>query len=358
MHVIYSSTHLLHNTSDIEIEGQPFVTEEMPERAEILLKAVQAARLGPVIAPGDHGLAPILAVHDTGYVEFLRTAYDRNTQATGRPGPLVPWTFATRHTGRRPNSLRGLLGYYAFGWGSPILEGTWTAAYWSAQCALTAADRVLAGGHAAYALCRPPGHHAGRDLYGGFCYLNNAAIAARYVQAQFPHDLPGFGESGSQPDRSAPPRVAILDIDYHHGNGTQSIFYADPTVLYCSLHAHPDDDYPYYWGEAGERGEGPGEGLNRNWPLPQGIDDAGYLAVLDEALAAVHEFGPAALIVSAGQDVGLGDPSGGFAITPAGLQAIGRRIAALGLPAVIVQEGGYRLETLGENLLAFLSAWG
>jgi acetoin utilization deacetylase AcuC-like enzyme len=341
MHTVYSDRHKLHATDQVEVEGHPFVSEEVPARAEILLAAVEAAGLGPVVPPADHGLEPILAVHDADYVEFLRTVYSQSEAwpGGGGAGPVFTWTFATRHTGRKPKSWRGLLGYYAFGWGSPILEGTWTAAYWSAQCALTAADLVRGGERAAYALCRPPGHHAGRDLYGGFCYLNNAAIAARYLQ---------------------PGRVAILDIDYHHGNGTQAIFYGDATVLYCSLHAHPDDDYPYYWGEAGERGEGPGEGLNRNWPLAQRTDDAGYLAVLEEALAAIRAFEPVALVVSAGLDIAAGDPSGGFEITTAGLEEIGRRIAGLGaggVPTVIVQEGGYRLDTLGESAAAFLGAF-
>jgi len=339
MVTVYSEHHRLHNTDQVQVEGHPFITEEVPARAEILLAA--ARQVGPVIPPTDHGLLPLLAVHDSDYVKFLRSAYAESAavSAEAAPGPVFTWTFATRHTGRKPRSVRGLLGYYAFGWGSPILEGTWTAAYWSAQCALTAADLVRSGERAAYALCRPPGHHAARDLYGGFCYLNNAAIAARYLQ---------------------PGKIAILDIDYHHGNGTQAIFYADPTVLYCSLHAHPDDDYPYYWGEADECGEGPGEGFNRNWPLAQGMGDAGYLAALDEALVAIREFDPSALVVSAGFDVAGGDPAGGFKLTAAGLGEIGRRIAGLrpeGVPTVIVQEGGYCLETLGEGAVAFLSAF-
>jgi len=337
MVTVYSEQHRLHNTDQVQVEGHPFVTEEVPARAEILLAA--ARQVGPVIPPTDHGLEPILAVHDPDYVAFLRSAYAESEASSGEAGPVFAWTFATRHTGRKPQSVRGLLGYYAFGWGSPILEGTWPAAFWSAQCALTAADLVRGGERVAYALCRPPGHHAARDLYGGFCYLNNAAIAARYLQ---------------------PGKVAILDIDYHHGNGTQAIFYADPTVLYCSLHAHPDDDYPYYWGEAGERGEGPGEGLNRNWPLPQGVGDAGYLAVLDEALAVIRQFDPGALVVSAGFDIAAGDPAGGFNVTAGGLGKIGRRIAGLrreGVPTVVVQEGGYRLETLEEDALAFLSGF-
>jgi acetoin utilization deacetylase AcuC-like enzyme len=151
--------------------------------------------------------------------------------------------------------------------------------------------------------------------------------------------------------------VAVLDIDYHHGNGTQEIFYADPTVLYGSLHAHPDLEYPYYWGGADERGEGAGAGFNRNWPLPIGTDDAAYLSALDEALRAIRDFNPAALVVSAGFDIAAGDPWGGFSLTLDGLGEIGRRVASLGRPAVIVQEGGYRRETLGASAVAFLRAF-
>lgn len=337
MHIIYTDQHKQHATDDVRFEGHPFVTEEVPARAEIILDAVQAVRLGPVTAPTDHGIEPILAVHDGGFVDSLRTVYAEHAAYYRENGPVFAWTFATRDTRRKPKSFLGLLGYYAFSWGTPILEGTWEAAYWSAQCALSAADHVRTGEQAVYALCRPPGHHAAADLYGGFCYLNNAAIAARHLQP-----------SG---------RVAILDIDYHHGNGTQAIFYSDPSVLFCSLHAHPDDDYPYYWGEAGECGEGAGVGYNRNWPLPQGTDDARYLITLDAALAVIREFAPGYLVVSAGFDIVAGDPVGGFRVTTEGLREIGRRIAGLNLPTVIVQEGGYLLDTLGENAVAYLQAF-
>ena len=335
MQIIYAQQHKLHNTDAVEVEGNPFQTEELPVRAEIILEAVQSAQLGPVVAPTDHGLAPVLAVHDPGYVSFLRTAHAQSAAFLGEAGPVFTWTFAVRHAARKPKSVVGLKGYYAFGWGSPILEGTWQAAYWSAQCALTAADGLLAGQPVCYALCRPPGHHAAADLYGGFCYLNNAAIAARHLQRN--------GE-----------RVAILDVDYHHGNGTQLIFYDDPQVLYCSLHVHPDADYPYYWGETDELGEGPGRGANRNWPLPSGTDDAHYLEVLDEALSVVRAFMPQYLIVSAGFDTLEGDPAGGFHLTCAGLARVGGKIAALNLPTLIVQEGGYLLDTLGRAAVAFL----
>jgi acetoin utilization deacetylase AcuC-like enzyme len=193
---------------------------------------------------------------------------------------------------------------------------------------------VQGGEQAAYALCRPPGHHAGVDLYGGFCYLNNAAIVARHLGA----------------------RVAILDVDYHHGNGTQSIFYADPSVLYCSLHAHPDLDYPYYWGYADEMGQGEGRGTNRNYPLPLGISDEVYLATLKQALQDIHDFSPRFLVVSAGFDTVAGDPVGSFSLTTDGVAQVGEAIAGLSLPTVVLQEGGYLIERLGDDAVAFLGA--
>jgi acetoin utilization deacetylase AcuC-like enzyme len=337
MHIVYTERHKLHATEDVWVDGQPLIVEEVPARVEIILEAVRAANLGPVAAPTDHGMAPILAVHDAGFVEHLRTAYTENAAQLGEPATVLAGTFATRYAGPRPTSFRALVGYYAYGAGAPILAGTWEAAYWSAQCALSAADLVRAGERAAYALCRPPGHHAAQDLYGGFCYLNNVAIAARRLHSEG--------------------KVAILDIDYHHGNGTQAIFYTDPAVLYGSLHADPDRAYPYYWGYANERGAGPGEGTNYNWPLPRGTGDADYLATLDQALATIRRFKPRFCVVSVGYDTAVGDAVGGFNITTDGFRAIGEHIAGLGLPTLLVQEGGYRLDTLGENAVAFLKAF-
>lgn len=335
MHIIYTEQHKLHATDRLERDGRPFVTEEVPARAEIILRAVQAEQLGAVSAPVDHGPEPILAVHDPGYVDFLRSAYAEAAAQFKQVGPIFADYYAPRHSRRKPQGYAGLKGYYAFGSDDPILEGTWEAAYWSAQCTLTAADLVRAGGETTYALCRPPGHHAGVDFYGGYCYLNNAAIAARCLRA----------------------KVAILDIDYHHGHGTQEIFYSDPTVLTCSLHADPDDEYPYYWGGGDERGAGPSEGFNRNWPLPLGTDDATYLKALDEALAVIRDFDPQVFVVSAGFDIAAGDPVGGFNVTTEGLREVGKRIAGLRLPTIIVQEGGYLLEQLGESAAAFLHAF-
>jgi acetoin utilization deacetylase AcuC-like enzyme len=347
MYVVYSERHRLHDTVDVLAEGHPLNSFEVPARADAILGAVRDARLGPVIPPDDHGLDPIRAVHDAGYLEFLRTAYAESEACFGEAGPVMTWTFANRRAARRPNGFMGLKGYYAFGWGTPILAGTWQAAYWSAQCALTACDLVRSGERVAYALCRPPGHHAGPDLYGGYCYLNNAAIAARYLRDACTSSYPG----------PVKVRVAILDIDYHHGNGTQLIFYSDPAVSYCSLHAHPDEEYPYYWGDSGERGEGAGEGTNYNWPLPRGTGDERYLAALDEALDTIRRLSPRYLVVSVGFDTVGGDPEGGFCLTGEGLVEIARRTARLGLPAILVQEGGYLLDGLARNARLFLEAF-
>jgi acetoin utilization deacetylase AcuC-like enzyme len=229
MRNVYGLQHRLHDPANLIINGERYDSEDTPERVESILLSLQKPPFGPVCAPSDHGLLPILAVHNRDYLDYLQSAFQRSTDTYGPTLAVIPETFAPRGARRKPNNYHGLPGYYCFGVGTPVLEHTWEAAYWSAQCALTAADFVLAGDRAAYAVCRPPGHHAAACMYGGLCYLNNAAIAARHLQA------------GGQA------RIAILDIDYHHGNGTQEIFYADPSVLYCSLHAHPDDDYPYYW---------------------------------------------------------------------------------------------------------------
>jgi acetoin utilization deacetylase AcuC-like enzyme len=335
MKIFYSRQHFQHDPAGTLVDGNPFITEDVPSRLEVIREAILAAGLGPVLEPVDFGLEPIRHVHDPGYLDFLQNIYQVSAAEYGEEHPVIPETFAPRQARRRPKNPLFLKGVYAFGVGSPILAGTWTAAYWSAQCALSAADCIRQGAQVSYALCRPPGHHAGADLYGGFCYLNNAAIAARFLGG----------------------RIAILDIDYHHGNGTQEIFYRDPAVLYCSLHAHPDLDYPYYWGDTDETGADPATGLNRNWPLPLETGDELYLSTLDNALREIRDFAPWALVVSAGLDIVPGDPAGGFRISPAGLHRIAAAIHALGLPAVLIQEGGYRVETLGQNAVAFLSGF-
>jgi acetoin utilization deacetylase AcuC-like enzyme len=335
MKIYFSEHHRLNAPNGVMIYGQPFASEDVPERTENILSAWIENRPEAVLAPQDHGLEPILKAHDADFVSYLQNAYAEQRLHHGSEKPVFPDTFAIRPIRHKPNSVGGLKGFYCFSTDTPILAETWKAVYWSAQCALSAADSILGGEQSAYAVCRPPGHHAGRDFYGGFCYLNNAAIAALAL--------------GN--------KVAILDIDFHHGNGTQEIFYQNPEVLFCSLHVDPDHEYPYYWGGVQEHGEGKGEGFNFNWPLPKGIDDLAYLHTLEEALQVIRGFHPRYLVVSAGLDIAAGDPLGGFRITPDGVREIGQRIARLGLPTLIVQEGGYLLDRLGENALALLSAF-
>lgn len=291
----------------------------------------------------DFGIAPLAAVHDADYLAFLERAH-RDWTAAGRSGDAIGYSFPVVR--RRPLSFGRIdadLGAYSFDAATPIAAGTWRAAYWSAQCALTALDRLAQGGERhTFALCRPPGHHAGRDYMGGYCYLNNAAIAAREAQAR------GLGP------------VAILDIDYHHGNGTQDIFYADGDIFFASIHADPVTDYPFYWGHADERGEGAGEGSTLNIPLPRGTDGAAYRPALDRALGAIADRGARFLILSFGADTHSSDPISSFALERPDYVEFARAIAALGAlgaPTLVVMEGGYAVGELGINVAAFLSGF-
>ncbi|NIJ38270.1 acetoin utilization deacetylase AcuC-like enzyme [Sphingopyxis panaciterrae] len=288
----------------------------------------------------DFGMAPLLAVHDADYLSFLERAHGAWV-AAGRSGDAIGYTFPIRH--RRPldfGRIDAELGAYSYDAGTPVAAGTWQSAYWSAQGALTALDHLAASGDAhGFALCRPPGHHAGRDYMGGYCYLNNAAIAARAAGAQ------GLGP------------VAILDVDYHHGNGTQDIFYEDPGIFFASIHADPRTDYPFYWGHADETGAGEAMGSTLNLPLPRGTDGAAYVPALDRALDAISAWGARFLIVSFGADTHSSDPISSFALEREDYGVMAARIAALGVPTLIVMEGGYAVGDLGLNVAAFLAGF-
>lgn len=304
---------------------------EVPARFDAILDT-----LGPGEPARDFGLEPILDVHDADYVAFLREAHDL-WLAAGREGDAMGYVFPV--VARRTLDLDRIdakIGQYAMDASTPIAADTWRAAYGGAQAALTAMDAVLVGEAHAFALCRPPGHHCGADYMGGYCYLNNAAIVARAAQAR-----------GVR-------RVAILDVDYHHGNGTQDIFYRDGEVLFASIHADPKTDFPFYWGHADERGEGTGEGATRNLPLPRGTDWSGYEPALAEALDAVRAHGADLLVVSYGADTFAEDPISHFKLAREDYAAMGKKIAALGLPTLVVMEGGYAVDALGANVAAFL----
>jgi len=302
---------------------------ERPERADRILAALEERGAGQVLPPNPIPEDILTSVHDPGLIAFLQNIAPAWSERLGRERPAVSEVFALRPSPRPPRppgELFHQVGYYCFDVQTPVLPGTYAAALESARCALTAADLLLAGESRIYSLCRPPGHHAGRDYYGGYCYFNNAALAAVRL--------------------SAAGRPAILDLDFHHGNGTQDIFYSSPEVLYVSLHADPNVSYPYFSGYEDERGEGPGEGANRNICLPRGCGNARYLNGLEAAQGEIAAFRPDFLVVSLGVDPQEGDPVGDLGITDAGFTAVGRKLAELGLPLLLVQEGGYALDSL------------
>ncbi len=300
-----------------------------------------AERVGGLSPAEDFGRAPLERVHKSTYVDFLQTAHARWLES-GREGDAIAYTWPVVR--RRPLDLERIdaqLGLYSFDAGTPIASGTWQGAYWGGQTALTALQPLLAGeASAAFALCRPPGHHAGADYLGGYCYLNNAAIAARAAT-----------DAGHA-------RVAILDVDYHHGNGTQDIFYAADDVFFSSIHADPATDYPFFWGHADETGEAAGEGSTLNLPLARGADLPVYLDALSRALDAIAAFSPSLLVVSFGADTFEGDPISHFALKHSDYPRVAEAIAGLALPTLLVLEGGYAVAALGDTVASFLAGFG
>ena len=327
----------LHDPKHFMANGAVLPNPEQPRRIAVLTEAAQAAGC-TVAPPTDHGMAPLAAVHSPEYLSFLQTIHQRWSRIPGAADEVIPNIHPDRRSAAYPKSAVGQAGFHQADTACPIAAGTWQAAYWSAQTALSAVDAVLAGAPAAYALCRPPGHHAFADLAGGFCFLNNTAIAAQALL-----------RAGRHP--------AVLDVDVHHGNGTQGIFYHRRDVLTVSIHADPERFYPFFWGTAQERGAGEGRGCNLNLPLPRGTDDAAYLAALATALARIAAFGADVLVLALGLDAHVNDPFKGFAVTTPGFARIASAIAALGLPCAIVQEGGYLSPDLGANLTSFLAGY-
>ena len=336
MKTIYSVAHLAHAPAKEFLDGELVDVFEKPTRAEIILSAVRDAKLGEVLPPKDFGLEPIQAIHAHDYLDFLQNAYaqwladGRNTNA------VYPDTFWKPQFLHRPTKTGALAGIYTMDLSAPITGGTWHAAYQSAQVGLTAAELVRAGARAAFGLCRPPGHHADVNMAGGYCYINNAAVAAQWLR------------------NTGAARIAILDIDIHHGNGTQHIFYARSDVLFVSLHGDPDWQYPYFLGSQDEVGEGEGVGYNANYPLPKGTTDAMFLTALNDACNRIAIYKPTYLVISLGADTFEADPLGGFALTEAAYAQIGARIAKLNLPTVFIMEGGYAIAQLGVNVVNVL----
>jgi acetoin utilization deacetylase AcuC-like enzyme len=334
--IIHSETYKLHNPT-FEIWPGGWIREyfESPQRVEIILSALKSTGWAEVRSPGETSIDPIAAVHDRKYMEYLQHGYrhwlETNPETMKDHAPTY---YATTFPPPRSQRRGEQYGNYTFDQSAPLVEGTYQSILGSAQCAITAANLILNKQRAAYALCRPPGHHAGKDFSGGYCYFNNTAIAAKML--------------------SAKGRVTILDVDYHHGNGTQDIFYDDDHVLTISIHGDPSWEYPYFLGYADEVGSGKGEGFNLNIPLPKRTDGMMYFAALDQAIKRIIEFKPWAMVVALGFDTFDGDPISQFVLKTEEYTAMAQRIRLINVPTVIVQEGGYNTGALGWNAVAFL----
>lgn len=345
MKLLFSEAQLAHQPKQYMVHGRIVDPFETAERPKTLLKALAGVGLAPH-EPTDHGREPIVAVHADHYVDFLGSAYEEFMRLPNHGPEVIPNAFPyysadgdlTRRGPPRPTGILGRAGWYIGDLSCAMMERTFEAAYASAQTAITGAEAIVAGERSAYALCRPPGHHAYRDRASGFCFLNNAAIAAEYL-------------------RSAFPKVAIVDFDTHHGDGTQAIFFGRGDVFYGSTHTDPSAYYPHFAGYADEIGVGAGEGANLNLPLAQGAGDEAFIDANARLALAAQAFGAEALVISAGWDAHGGDPLSRLKVTTDAYARIGEHWGRLGLPTLIVQEGGYSLAAIAEAAPAFVAAF-
>jgi acetoin utilization deacetylase AcuC-like enzyme len=339
MITVFSEEHLKRKAETELYGGRLVAPHECPERAQIVLERVRSVGLGEVMRPARFGLGPALKIHDERFVEFLESAW-RDWGAAGNLGEAIPDCWPARRMAQRcPTGIAGRLGYYAMAAETSISAGTWEAARAAVDVAVTAAGHLQRGARGAFALCRPPGHHAARDLYGGYCFLNNAAIAAQSLR-----------------DHGAA-RVAVLDVDFHHGNGTQDIFYDRADVLYVSLHGDPAHAFPYFSGYADETGAGAGTGFNMNLPLPPGTEFSIWAQALAQGLARIQRFAPDALVVSLGVDTFAQDPISFFRLASDDFSTYGRMIGACSLPTLFVFEGGYAVADVGVNAVNVLTGF-
>ncbi|MBP7493228.1 MAG: histone deacetylase family protein [Rhodoferax sp.] len=343
MITFYNHLHALHAGKLEMFRGELVPCFEVPARADHVLKELERRQLGPVQAPLAFEDAALTRIHAPRYLDFLAHAWDEwvalDPANAGRDAFPSVWPTRTLRSDVLPANFSARMGLFSSDAGSPLTSGTWAAAQAGAHCALSAAQHVAGGARAAFALSRPPGHHAGADFFGGYCFLNNAALAAQQLRDQ-----------GVE-------RVAVLDIDYHHGNGTQSIFYDRADVLFTSIHGDPSTEFPFFLGYADELGAGVGLGFNQNYPLPRGTDFAAWSAVLKTALDRIHQFGAQAVVVSLGLDTFEGDPISGFKLKSEDYLRVGEAIAGAGLPTVFVFEGGYAVEEVGVNAVNVLEGF-
>ena len=343
MITFYNHLHAQHQGKVEMFRGALVPCYEVPARADHVLAELQRRKLGTVQHPNAFDDAVLERIHSPRYLQFLATAWDQwvALDPANAGTDILPsvWPTRTFRTDIEPDNFSAKMGLYSFDAGTPFTAGTWVAARAGAHCALSAAQAMLAGDRAAFALSRPPGHHAGADFFGGYCFLNNAALAAQYLR-----------DAGME-------RVAVLDIDYHHGNGTQACFYDRPDVFFASIHGDPRTEYPFFLGHADETGVGAGKGFNLNLPLPRGTGYPAWAAALDTALARIQQFGAQALVVSMGMDTFVGDPISGFTLHSDDYLRVGERLRACGLPTVLVFEGGYAVQEVGVNAVNVLQAF-
>lgn len=337
MRAFFDGRQRAHDPQFFLSSGAPRPCPEKPARVQALLSGLAMLGIAPE-PPADHGMDEIAAIHPAPYLTFLRTIHARWQKIEGASAEVIPNIHPASRADSYPKSAVGQAGFHMTDTSCPIGPSTWDAAYWSAQSAVAGGEALLSGTRAAYALCRPPGHHAFTDLAGGFCYLNNTAIAAQMLTMQ--------GR-----------KVAVLDVDLHHGNGTQGIFYDRPDVLTVSLHAHPERFYPFFWGYPEEHGRGAGEGANLNLALERGSADLPFQRALAQGLDRIATWGADTLVLALGLDAFVGDPFAGLAVTTEGFSQVGRMVRDANLPTLIVQEGGYLCPELGENLAAVLKAF-
>ncbi|MDD2924676.1 histone deacetylase family protein [Rhodoferax sp.] len=343
MKTFYNHLHARHQGKVEMFRGALVPCFEVPARVDHVLAELTHRQLGSVRPPQVFDDQALLAVHSQRYLAFLRTAWAQwlALDPANADRDILPsvWPTRTFRTDIEPDNFAAKVGLYSYDAGTPFTAGTWVAARAGADCALSAAQQVLAGDRATFALSRPPGHHAGADFFGGYCFLNNAALAAQYLC-----------DGGLA-------KVAVLDIDYHHGNGTQAIFYDRPDVFFASIHGDPRTEYPFYLGHADETGAGAGEGANLNLPLPRGTDYRHWAAALDTALARIQQFGAQALVVSLGMDTFAGDPISGFKLQTGDYLRVGEDLARAQLPTVFVFEGGYAVAEVGVNAVNVLQGF-
>src|SRR5258707_6883989 len=345
MRIVYDPTHVLHDPATEVQYGVPVPIYEVPARAESIRAALLADDAFSFAEPAEHGISPVTAVHHEGLVRYVEEAWSLWRAHGGGAGSMPPQYLpdTVLHPAVRegmgpapePSGAVGRMGYWCWETMTPLVPGSYQAARAAVDVAVTAADLLLAGDAAVYGLARPPGHHCPRSAFGGYGLFHYSAAAKPYLA-----------------DRAG--RIAVLDLDYHHGNGTQQIFYQRADVLYVSLHADPDRAFPYFIGWADEQGAGPGEGFTLNLPLPAGGTNDHYLTALNTAVERIAEHDAAALVVSLGLDTYGQDPIADFALSTDAYHEIGRRVAGLGLPTLVLQEGGYFVPKLGENARTWL----